>query len=148
MNLKESEGIEKADNISDISDLKSTDSLLMAAQKLADKSEFKLAINQITGIEKFDPFFEQAKEKIKIYSNQAVQSLRKRAAEAFQNSMPLSEAKAKIAYLTQAQNHLEKAIKDFPAADQLERVRENLDIIKRDLVQLEKDLNPGLSKKN
>ena len=120
-------------------DLKHSDSILMQAQKLADKGEFRLAIDQAGRIENRDPFFDQAKEKIKVFSNRAVQDLRQKAALAFQNAMPVADSKAKSAYLQQAKDLLELALKEFPSADQLDTVRENLAVITRDLSGVEQD---------
>jgi hypothetical protein len=124
-------------------DLKRSDMILMQAQKLADKGEFKQAIEQAGRIENQDPFFEQAREKIKVYSNRAVQDLRQQAAQAFQNAMPMSDPKAREAYLVQARQLLEKAIQEYPSADQLDRVRENLTVITQNLESLAKDSTPN-----
>ncbi|MCX6130965.1 MAG: hypothetical protein NTX25_18145, partial [Proteobacteria bacterium] len=94
---------------------------------------------QAARIENSDPFFDQAKEKIKVYSNRAVQDLRQKAAQAFQNAMPVADDRAKLAYLKQAKDLLELALKEYPTADQLDTVRENLAVITRDLSGLERD---------
>ncbi len=120
-------------------DLKRSDAILMASQKLADKGEFKQAIDQAARIDNRDPFFDQAKEKIKVYSNRAVQDLRQKAAQAFQNAMPVADNRAKAAYLKQARDLLEQALKDYPTADQLDTVRDNLAVISRDLSGIDQD---------
>jgi hypothetical protein len=122
------------------SDLKRSDAILMQSQKLADKGEFKQAIEQASRIDGRDPFFDQAKEKIKVYSNRAVQDLRQKAAQAFQNAMPVADNRAKAAYLKQAKDLLEQALKEYPTADQLETVRENLAVITRDLTGIDQDV--------
>jgi tetratricopeptide (TPR) repeat protein len=119
------------------SELKKSDSSLMQAQRLADKGDFKQAIDQAARIDRTDPFYDLAREKVKTFSNLAVQDLRKKAAEAFQNAMPIQEPRAKLSYLYQAKDLLERALKDYPQADQLDRVKENLDVIRRDLENLE-----------
>lgn len=120
-------------------DLKRSDSILMQSQKLADKGEFKQAIDFAARIDTRDPFFDQAKEKIKIYSNRAVQDLRQKAAQAFQNAMPVADNRAKAAYLKQAKELLEQALKDYPVADQLDTVRDNLSVITRDLSGIDQE---------
>lgn len=120
-------------------DLKRSDSILMQSQRLADKGEFKQAIDQAARIQDPDPFYDQAKEKIKIYSNRAVQDLRQKAAQAFQNAMPVADNRAKAAYLKQAKDLLEKALKDYPVADQLETVKDNLAVITRDLSGIDQE---------
>ncbi|HET9235977.1 MAG TPA: hypothetical protein VFO10_01930 [Oligoflexus sp.] len=120
-------------------DIKRSDAILMQSQKLADKGEFKQAIDFAARIDTRDPFFDQAKEKIKIYSNRAVQDLRQKAAQAFQNAMPVADNRAKAAYLKQAKELLEQALKDYPVADQLDTVRDNLSVITRDLSGIDQE---------
>jgi tetratricopeptide (TPR) repeat protein len=120
-------------------DIKRSDTILMQSQKLADKGEFKQAIDFAARIDTRDPFFDQAKEKIKIYSNRAVQDLRQKAAQAFQNAMPVADNRAKAAYLKQAKELLEQALKDYPVADQLDTVRDNLSVITRDLSGIDQE---------
>ncbi len=120
-------------------DLKRSDAILLQAQKFADKGDFKQAIELTARIDNQDPFHEQAREKIRVFSNRAVQDLRQRAALAFQNALPMSDSRAKQAYLLQAQGYLENALRDFPAADQLDTVKDNLAVIKRDLDTIAKE---------
>lgn len=124
-------------------DLKKSDAILMQSQRLADKGEFKQAIDFAGRIDNRDPFFDQAKEKIKIYSNRAVQDLRQKAAQAFQNAMPVADSRAKAAYLKQAKDLLEQALKDYPVADQLDTVRDNLAVITRDLSGIDQETAGG-----
>ncbi len=131
------EYVESSEVKTALSELKKSDTALMQAQRLADKGEYRQAIDQVEKVDRSDPFYDLAKEKIKSFSNLAVQDLRKKAAEAFQNAMPIQEPRAKLSYLYQAKDLLEKAIKDYPVADQLDRVRENLEVIKRDVENLE-----------
>jgi cell division septation protein DedD len=120
-------------------DLKRSDAILMQSQRLADKGAFKQAIDFAARIDNRDPFFDQAKEKIKIYSNRAVQDLRQKAAQAFQNAMPVADNRAKAAYLKQAKELLEQALQDYPVADQLDTVRDNLAVITRDLSGIDQE---------
>lgn len=119
-------------------DLMGSDTLLIAAQKLADKRDYKSAIDHVSRIKKEDPYYAQAQEKQKQYSNRAVKDLRAKAAEAFSNAAPLNDTKAKATYLKQAKNFLEQALKDYPLADQLDTVRENLEAVNHDLESLGK----------
>lgn len=119
-------------------DLMGSDTLLIAAQKLADKRDYKSALDHVSRIKKDDPYYAQAQEKQKQYSNRAVKDLRAKAAEAFSNSAPLNDTKAKATYLKQAKNYLEQALKDYPLADQLDTVRENLEAVNHDLESLDK----------
>ena len=72
----------------------------------------------------------------------AVQDLRQKAARAFQSSLPVVDIKTKAAYLVEAKNYLEEALKEFPAADHLATVRENLAVITRDLQTISEETSP------
>ncbi|RZA25538.1 MAG: hypothetical protein EOP10_06590 [Proteobacteria bacterium] len=119
-------------------DLMGSDTLLIAAQKLADKRDYKAALDHVSRIKKEDPFYAQAQEKTKQYSNRAVKDLRAKAAEAFSNAAPMNDSNAKANYLRQAKTYLEQALKDFPTADGLDSVKENLEAVNRGLDSLDK----------
>ena len=110
---------------------------MASAQQMADNGQFKQAVDQARKIGTGDPSYPQAKEKIKTFSNQAVQSLRQKAAQAFQNAMPATDIGVKSAYLEQARLYLQQALTDFPDADSLDTVKENLNIITKDIERLE-----------
>lgn len=107
------------------------------AQKLADAGKLQEAIKTASTIGSGHPSYPLAQERIKEYSNQAVQNLRKKAAAAFQSAMPITDVKVRAQYLRQAKTFLEDAIKNFPEASQLPTVRDNLRVISRDLEKLE-----------
>ena len=113
------------------------DSTLASAQQLADNGQFKQAVDQARKVGTGDPAYPEAKTKIKTFSNQAVQTLRQKAAQAFQNAMPASDASVKSAYLEQARVYLQQALTDFPDADSLDTVKENLTVISKDIERLE-----------
>ncbi len=119
-------------------DTMGSDTLLLAAQKLADKGDYKAALDHVSHIKDKDPFYKQAQEKQKVYSNRAVKDLRSKAAEAFANAGPIADSRAKATYLKQAKNYLEQALKDYPLADHLDTVKDNLEAVNRDLAALEK----------
>lgn len=118
-------------------DLLLGDSLLIKAKRLAERGNYKSAIGQAHKIPQKDPFFPEAQEKIKQFSNLAVQSLRQKAAQAFQSSLPAHDIKTKTAYLEEAKKYLEEALTDYPAADHLKTVQENLAVITRDLSNIQ-----------
>ncbi len=114
------------------------DSVLLEAQTLADSRNFYEAINKAASVDKNNPLYPSAQEKISHFSNQAVQELRQKAALAFQSAIPLSDPKVRSAYLEEAKKHLEEALNNFPKApeDQLSTVRENLLVITKNLEQI------------
>ena len=120
-------------------DLLLGDLILLQAQKLAEKGRYKSAIGRAAKVPNSDPFFPAAQEKVKYFSNQAVQELRQKAATAFQNSLPVADKSARMAYLEEAKKYLEEALSEFPEADHLSTVRENLAVITRDLTSIDKE---------
>lgn len=117
-------------------DLRRGDALLQEARQHAEKEDFKKAIQFAKQIDDRDPFYPAAQEKIKLFSNMAVQDLRKKAANAFQRALPVSDIDTKISYLQQAKEFLEQAINEFPEADQIQTVEQNLEVISQDLENL------------
>jgi hypothetical protein len=113
------------------------DSTIAEAQKLADSGKWQDAIKTASSVGKDHPSYPLAQERIKDYSNKAVQVLRKKAAAAFQSAIPITDVKTRAQYLRQAKTYLEDAIKNYPQASQLPTVRDNLRVISRDLDQLE-----------
>jgi len=118
-------------------DLRGGDSVLAEAQALADRGNFPAAIKKAGGVSEASPMHDAAKDKIKEFSNLALQDLRRKAAQAFQSAMPITDSKARAGYLQQAKAHLEDAIKNYPEATQLPTVRDNLRVISRDLEKLQ-----------
>lgn len=117
-------------------DLKGVDSALAEAEALADRGDYKAAIKKAKTLPASSPMRSTAQEKVKEFSNRGVQDLRRKAADAFQNARPVSDPKARAAYLQQAKGYLEEALKDYPDATLLPTVRDNLRMITRDLEQL------------
>ena len=117
-------------------DLQSDDELLVDAQRLAAEKQFVEAIAKAGTISQDSPLLETAKDLIRSYSNQAVNALRQKAALAFQQALPIQEPKTKASFLEDAKKYLEEALANFPQADQINTVKENLTIVQRDLSQL------------
>ncbi|MFW7379354.1 MAG: tetratricopeptide repeat protein [Oligoflexus sp.] len=116
-----------------LADLNRGDALLRQAQRFAERGDFKQAIQYANRIAKKDPLYPAASEKIKTFSNQAVQDLRQKAAQAFQSALPVNDRETRVAYLEQARQYLVQALEEFPEADHLGTVRENLAVISQDL---------------
>lgn len=113
------------------------DAVLGEAQALADRGNYQAAIKKASSVPESSPMRPMAQEKVKEFSNLAVQDLRKKAASAFQSAMPVTDVKTRAGYLKQAKGFLEEAIKNYPDATQLPTVRDNLRVISRDLEKLE-----------
>lgn len=117
-------------------DLRGGDAAIMQAEALAEEGQYKEAIALLNGISQQDPYHATAQEKIRILSNRAVQALRQRAAKAFQSSIPLTETNQKVVLLHEAKKLLEEALSEYPGADQVGTVQDNLAVINRDLKNL------------
>ena len=120
----------------DPADLHASDSVLGEAQALSDRGDYKGAIKKAQSVDKDSPLYGAAQDKVKDFSNRAVQDLRKRAAQAFQSAMPITDKKARSQYLQQAKTYLEEALTNYPQATQLPIVRDNLRVISKDLDRL------------
>lgn len=113
--------------------------LLKKAQELSEKNEFHNAIEVLRHIEPSSPFHASAAAKIRVVANKAVSELRTKAARAYQSSVPVSDLKARGAYLEQAQKFLQAAIDKYPESDQLSSVRQNLAVIQKSLDVINKE---------
>ncbi len=116
---------------------KNYDTLLHEAQELADRGDYRNAIAKAHEIPDAHPLKPRSQEKVKEFSNQAVQDLRRKAALAFQSALPVSDSKTKSGYLKQAKSYLEEALKNYPEASQLPTVQDNLRVISQDLEKIE-----------
>lgn len=109
---------------------------LKEAQALIVQQKYIESIDLLKSIDDKGFFHAAAEEKIVEASNKAVQSYRKKAAKAFQSAIPVADTKARAAYLRDAQKYLSLAIENFPKADQIDTVRQNLEVINRNLETL------------
>jgi tetratricopeptide (TPR) repeat protein len=109
---------------------------LRDAQSLIDQGSYQEAIHRLQQFKEGSPFHASAQEKARNAKNLAVQDLRKKAAAAFQSSMPVGDPKAKSVYLKEAEGYLEQALSMYPDAEQIDTVKENLAVIKKNLAQL------------
>lgn len=117
---------------------------LNKAKKLANKHQYSEAISILETINEDSPYFNTKKEMIKKYSNLAVKSLRRKAAQSFQSAIPAPSLDAKLNYLKEAETHLKDAIEEYPEADQLEKVKENLSIIQKRINVIEAQIDSEL----
>ena len=117
-------------------DLQMGDSILSKARQLAQKGDYKAAISQAERVSPDSPFHPEAQDQIKSFSNKAVQGLRQKAAEAFQSSLPVVDSQTKAAYLSEAKQYLEEALQNYPDADHIQTVQDNLAVITRDLASI------------
>lgn len=127
-----------ADNnaVGTVVDAQSGSDVLTEAQKLTEGGKYKEAVAKLRTIAPQNSVYPSAQERIKLTCNTAVQDLRQKAAQSFQDSLSANDAKSKSLYLQKAKQYLEEAINTFPEASGLSTVQENLSIISRNLEQL------------
>ena len=123
-----------------VADLREADLTIVEAERLASRKQFQQAVQLVQKIDKNSPLYRTATEKVRDFSNQAVLDLRRKAALAFQNAMPVHDLKIKQTYLNEAKDYLEMALSSYPDADQLNKIRENLAVIRRDLTSINSQL--------
>lgn len=127
-----------------MADINKGDELLAEAQILADNKNYKEAIIKAELIPQNSPFYNAAQEKIVFFSNLAIQDLRKKAANIYQYAFSISDIKIKINYLKEAKKFLILALSEYPKAslEQLSKVKNNLDIINKELANFEQINTP------
>lgn len=103
---------------------------LKKSVKLITQGLYEEAISLLRTIRKDSTLYSDANSKVIDAANKAVKSLRRNAADAYIKSQHLPDKQAAREYLKEAQDYLEKAISNFPEADDLDKVTENLNTIK------------------
>lgn len=111
------------------------------AERLANKKLHADAIKLLDQISGQSPYAPTRDQLIVKYSNEAVKDLRRKAARAFQNSQPVTNVSVKLDYLREAEEYLIRAYEDFPKANQLDKVRENLSVIQERIANLEEQID-------
>ena len=110
--------------------------ILAEAQRLSEGGKYKEAVAKIRMIAPQNSIYSSAQERLKLTCNAAVQELRQKAAQSFQDSLSANDARSKSLYLQKAKQYLEEALNTFPEATGLSTVQENLSVISRNLEQL------------
>ena len=123
------------------SDLSKGEELILEVDSLVEQNEYHKAILLLEHIREDSPLYSTVLEKKKQISNAGVTDLRKKAAKAFQSAIPVTDHKARTAYLQKAKEYLEEASRLYPNSDYQKSVEENLNIINRniEIIQYEDD---------
>jgi hypothetical protein len=111
--------------------------LLTTAQELAAKDQIEKAITTAKMIPENSEAYTVALQNIKIWSDRASQNLRKQAAQQYRASSSTPDATGKKVYLSKAQTLLEEAISKYPDSSNLDTIKENLEIINKELNNLD-----------
>ena len=117
---------------------------LTKAKSLASKHLYREAISVLKAIDEDSPYYSTKNEMIKKYSSQAVKSLRRKAAQSFQSAIPAPGLETKLGYLKEAESYLIDAIEDYPDANQIDKVRENLVVIQKRIEVIESQIEDDI----
>lgn len=110
--------------------------LMAKALELAGKEDYEKAVLEARKISEGTDNYPSAQENIKIWANKAVQELRRQAANQYRSSSATNEPSGKKAYLSKAKGYLQSALTKYPEASTLDTVKENLEIINKELDRL------------
>lgn len=110
---------------------KSRDELFEAVDDLAGRQEFRQAVKILNTVESDDLYYSTAREKIRAVSNQAVELLRSKAAEMFEQARRLPLGEIRLNHLVEAREILQQAVQDFPDSDKIFTANANIKIIDR-----------------
>ena len=109
---------------------------LSKAQDLALKENFEKAVIEARKISQGAENYTLAQENIKTWANKSVQDMRRQAANQYRLSSATNDTGGKKAYLNKAKTYLQDALTKYPEASTLDTVKENLEIIEKELEHL------------
>lgn len=109
---------------------------LTKAQEFAAREDFDRAIAEAKKVPEGTTSYVGAQNNIKNWADRAVQALRKQAAQQFRSSSAAGDAMGKKTYLTKARSYLQDALVKYPEASSLDTIKENIEIIEKELGRL------------
>lgn len=109
---------------------------MVLAQELAGKDSYAKAVEEAGKIPSTAANYSVAQDSIKTWSNRAVIDLRKKAAYEYRAASSVTDIGIKRTYLNKAKSYLEEAAQKFPAASNQDTVKENLNMISKELERL------------
>ena len=109
------------------------DEILDRGNQHISRKEYSKALTLLNTIDENHLQYSLIDEKIKEISNLAVRELRRQAANSFGKAIPVTNLKARTAYLEKAKSLLITALKDYPKADNMDTIKQNLGIINKNL---------------
>lgn len=118
-------------------DFRHAEAQLVEGQMLANNNDYQNAIRYLATIPDAHPFYPIASEKKRFFTNYAVQQLREQASDSYRQALPVADLATKKGLLVKAKNTLVMAIKRYPNAEHIDTVRENLEVIERDLKKIQ-----------
>jgi hypothetical protein len=113
--------------------LEESNKLLASAQEAASAENYTLAVSLLSKIPSSAENYEIIKDNQRQWSNRAVTDLRRKAAFDYRSATSVSDSNAKRNFLNKAKTYLEEALAKYPAASNLDTVKENLAIIQTEM---------------
>ena len=110
--------------------------IMTKATEYAGKEDYEKAVVEARKVPQGTDHYASAQESLKGWANRAVQDLRRQAASQYRSSSSMPESTGKKSHLQKAKNYLEIAITKYPEASTLDTVKENLEIINKELERL------------
>lgn len=112
--------------------------LIAQAAEFHSQNMFREALEQLAQIPPGSAHYPSAQELTEQYSGDAVEELRQKAAQLFQDHLRVNSLDKKMAYLTQAREYLREAIADYPGTKWQRRIQDNLMAIQQRLEEYER----------
>ncbi|MCY4380578.1 MAG: hypothetical protein OXC40_03295 [Proteobacteria bacterium] len=104
-----------------------SDRLLSEAKRLHSRKLFPEALRTLAEIPKRSPHYDQAQKLTLVFSDDAVNHLRKKASELYQAHLNVNSLEKKIDYLDQSEEKLLRALNTYPTSIKWEgKLRKNL----------------------
>ncbi len=112
------------------------ENVLQSAIQDQNNGRFAAAVHKLDSIDSISPNFDKAQALKKSIEHDRVARLRKLAADAYRNALPLSNPGTKYAYLQEAKNHLQAALTQYPTSDLASTLEDNLTLIQGEMDSL------------
>jgi|GEM_PF-4657661 len=116
------------------------ENVLQSAIRDQNNGRFAAAVHKLTSITATSPDYPRAQALKKSIENDRVAHLRKLAADAYRNALPLSNPGTKYAYLNEAKNHLQSALSQYPHSDLKATLEDNLGLIQGEMDTLKSEV--------
>ena len=110
--------------------------VLDTAIKDQDNGRFADAVHKLNSIKEGSKDFKKAQAVKKSIESDRIRHLRKLAADAYRNALPLSNPATKYAYLKEAKGHLVLAMRNYPQSEHTSTLEDNLNMIEQEISAL------------
>ncbi len=126
---------------------KAGENVLQSAIQDQNNGKHASAVHKLDSIGAHSADYPKARALKKSIEADRVARLRKLAADAYRNALPLSNAGTKYAYLQEAKNHLQTALSRYPGSDLAPTLEDNLTLIQGEMDTLKTQVRESAVKK-